>query len=208
MNKNTITALLITFLLLIPLNISATAQETNKQASKQAYHDTTTGIKFPGQLGSLSYIKKQEYPNPALGISVRYALGKDVKADIYIYNLHTKNIGNNKITSPVINQLAQAVDDVYTVQKQGLYEDVKPYPDTGKLKFNFKKIKDKHFTWTALTYRQKGPQETNRKTRRSFIYLTSKNNQFIKIRYTYMQSHGNIGHQVFHSFMKALAREL
>lgn len=204
MNQKTLITCLITFLLLIPLNISATAQEVKKEV----YQDTVTGIKFPSQLGSLRFIERKKYPDPALGISLRYALGKDVKADIYIYNLNTDNIGNNKITTPVINQLAQAVQDVYTVQKRGLYENVKPYPDTGKIKFNYKKIKEKRFTWTALTYSQKGPEETNRETRRSFIYLTSKKDQFIKIRYTYMQSHGNIGHQVFHSFMKALAREL
>lgn len=204
MNKKSFNTLLLAFLLLISFNISVKAQKVNDAA----YQDAATGIKFPRQLGSLGFIKKQKYPNPALGISVRYALGKDVKADIYIYNLNTKNIGNNKITTPVIDQLAQAVQDVYTVQKQGLYEDVKPYPDAGKLKFNYKKIKEKSFTWTALTYRQKGPHETNRETRRSFIYLTCKNDQFIKIRYTYMQSHGNIGHQLFNSFMKALAREL
>lgn len=193
--------LLITTILLFFLSgINASAQDT--------YRDLSTSIEFPNRLGSLTFRGKHNYSNPALGTSLRYTLGNDVKADIYIYNLNIKNIGNNKITKPVIDQLVKAVQDVYTVQKKGLYNNVKPYPNEEKLKFNYKKIKDIQFTWTALTYNQTGNEETNRSPRRSFIYLTSKKDQFIKIRYTYMQSHGNIGHQIFTSFMKALAREL
>ncbi len=185
----------------------------NTQGNPLSYSGTVftepaTKIKFPKKLGGLDYIGMQKYPHPALGVSLRYSDNRTIKADIYIYNMGVSNIGHNTINSKLTRELANAFKQIKAMEQRGHYQNVRIASKNGKLKILKSKIRNTNFISLPVKFTQVDRNSSRPAPRESYIYITSRKNQFVKVRFTYTGGKKNVSKRYLQAFISSLSKAL
>jgi hypothetical protein len=136
-----------------------------------------SGLAFPARAGDWRRHESTEYPDPALGMSVRYRLGKWMRADVYIYNGGHREVPEGIDSDLIKDHLEQIIGDVFAIKEQGGYDDVKELKrETLRLGEGEGAPRVRRVTLELVTDGQKLLSEA---------YLTGFRNHFLKIRVTY-----------------------
>lgn len=153
-------------LVLAPAVVSkASANPTESRIPEQVTQ--IAGYPFPKQVAGLSRMGKTDYNNPGLGFSIGYAKQSEAWADIYVYDLG-KDLTAASQAAEVKDQLRMALGDTAYAVSAGAYEDAKVIA----------KAETDVFAKAHLTITQK------RKTRHSYVFITVRGKNFVKIRFT------------------------
>jgi hypothetical protein len=94
-------------------------------ASAYPYQHPKTGILFTDAIGRAKLIDVKDYEkeHPGLGAGVMYR-ADTFKADVFIYDMKKSSILAD-VTAPVITgQFEQAIGDVLTLKKRGMYKNI------------------------------------------------------------------------------------
>jgi hypothetical protein len=156
---------------------SAQAQSAGAPASNTTSVTTTkeTGIVFP-DVDGWEKSEIRTYPTAELGYSLAYQSREGGTVSVYVYNAGLKSIGNGVTDNAVKEEIEHAKDDIRTIAKMGVYQDVKEIKDeTITLGGTAGKVKS---LYSLFNFKLKGDVMT------SEIYLFGYNNNFIKIRAT------------------------
>ncbi|MGO4385907.1 hypothetical protein AB4Y85_00055 [Microvirga sp. 2YAF29] len=124
------------------------------------------GYPFPRQLAGLPRLEKTDYHNAPLGFSVRYG-NAQTWADIYVYN-HDKKLTSATARADAISERDSALEDISANVASGSYDDAKLINKSTAGGFTTAHL--------AITQRQQ--------TRDSYVFVTVRNANFVKIRLT------------------------
>jgi hypothetical protein len=143
--------------LLFLLVVPAAAQSTQSVDLPGTSVIDIKGFKFPGRISGLGRNKKTTYNVPGAGFSVSYGEPGDTWADIYIYD--------REMDLPMSSA---ALRDVQTSVKLGIYQraDLVEVSTSGA------------FARAQVAITQ------NQQNRDSFLFVTARNGNFVKIRLT------------------------
>lgn len=140
---------------------------------------------FSPFLGTLEFKERTDYPEEALGYSLRYENDKLLKADIYVYNMGQQDLKDG-INSPEVKaEMASVGEVLQKMEKMGKYEGVELLQEG---------IKESHpsglkFLWSRYRLRQIGGAEVVYLGKRiSDTFLMVCKGKFIKIRITTKES--------------------
>lgn len=162
------------------------------------YKSPELGVTFPAKLAGMSLVKVTNYEedSPGLGVGLSYRAEKE-KADIYIYNNRLTRISDG-ITSPEIQQHFKDVAvEILEMEKRGQYQNVKIVVPLEKIE-----VGTQPFLHAEVQF------ESQDVPRISHIYLSALNDNYFKIRYTYVASEAEEGKRVLESLLKALGPAL
>ncbi|MDR0532363.1 MAG: hypothetical protein LBH01_00235 [Verrucomicrobiales bacterium] len=159
------------------------------------YTESLTGINFPDELSGMLLTKITDYEaqNPGGGTGISYR-APNAKADFYIYNGGLKNIPSN-LDSPPISQHFQAVVDAIPKllgQPENQLKILQPREEI--------RIGQLAFLHTALSY------QLNDEGKITHVYLTSLNHQFLKIRFTCINSSLQVNDRILQDFLQGSAK--
>jgi hypothetical protein len=151
------------FLLVVP----AAAQSTQSVDLPGTSVIDIKGFKFPGRISGLGRNKKTTYNVPGAGFSVSYGEPGDTWADIYIYD-REMDLPMSSANPLAKNELQAALRDVQTSVKLGIYQraDLVEVSTSGA------------FARAQVAITQ------NQQNRDSFLFVTARNGNFVKIRLT------------------------
>ena len=155
-------------------------------------------VDFPMTIGSFQYIGTQTYGSPELGISLRYDRGASQQHyfDIYIYPIPPKALSYNANTL-IKSHYRSAKSDIFFAQRKGLIQDVKLNEEVW---FPAEKYK-----YPAA----RGVFELQRDHMLLFstVYITVKNDHYIKLRATYPKNDATSnGEHMMHIFQSVVDR--
>lgn len=160
--------------------------------------DKYSGISLPDKLGSFSRTKiiDNEIENPGLGTTIYYNR-PGVKATIYIYNMGEKLITDG-INSPFLkNSFSQAKNDIKKAAELGYYKltsDIKTSSTFLNVQTSATPVLKAKFTYLS-----------NDNNNSSILYLTALNNNFFKIRITYLTSDEDRAPSVIEEFLQEVS---
>lgn len=133
-------------------------------------------VDYPMQIGAFQYMGTQTYGSPELGISLRYGKGAAQQHyfDIYIYPIPKTALSYNA-NALIKNHYRNAKSDIYFAQRKGLIQEVKLSEE--------KWLPAEQYKYPAA----RGIFELQRNHMLLFstLYITVKNDHYIKLRATY-----------------------
>jgi hypothetical protein len=146
------------------------------------------GYGFPPRIAGLARSTKTDFGSPDLGFSVRYGTSRDTWADIYVYD--DPRVLSAGSLSLATREVDEAIEGVKALVDQGLYQRaaVRSRSTSGP------------FAAAHLTIVQGGRE------RESFVFVTTHNRRFIKIRLT--APPGNGAHALARRFVEEYGRTL
>jgi hypothetical protein len=138
---------------------------------------------LPAVVAGLNLEGVHHYPQPELGISVRYGAGP-VKADAYLYDLGLPDVPSDLRAPQVMEWFQEACGGVFTAAERGMYSDVKV------LASQFLVLDadpaSPFCLWAAFSLAQNpGPGTSHTGPRISHLVLRTDRGYINKIRYTY-----------------------
>ena len=122
---------------------------------------------FPGKIAGLSRTSKTDYRSAALGFSVRYTGIDDTWAEIYIYD-REQDLTSGSALALSKAELASALGDIDESVSKGSYQSARVVD----------RSQEGAFAKAHLKIAQAG------KTRDSYVFITVRHNNFVKIRLT------------------------
>jgi len=143
----------------------AAAEPTRNPIPAQVTH--IEGYPFPAKIAGLARGHKTDYNEPGLGFSVHYGKPGESWADIYIYN-SGENLAAADPRKASAEQREIALGDIKTAVSAGSYQNATLIEKTEAAPFAKAHL--------AITQ--------NRKTRDSYVFITLRKNNFVKIRLT------------------------
>lgn len=131
-------------------------------------------VDYPNYIGSFHYIGSQTYGSPELGISLRYGKGQQHYFDIYIYPVpvQARRYSPNTL---IKSHYKNAKSDIYFAQRKGLIQEVKLNEES------WLSAKDHKFPAARGIFEM----QRNHMLLFSTLYITVKNDHYIKLRATY-----------------------
>jgi hypothetical protein len=181
-------------------------KETPRPLPRAAYVEKQTGIAFPVSLGSMTFGESNTYDTPELGISVYYGVRGAVRvdADIYVYDMGIKNIGEGIDSNLANNHFKQCQGDISLIEKRGDYRDVTKIAEkTVALKIGGKELPMLCAVFEYSIVPDPGQSGEPRPVV-SHIFLTTYRNNFLKIRFTYSAAGRDKGDEILKGFLDAL----
>ena len=79
--------------------------------------------RLPASIAGLTLESVDQYPDPKLGVMIRYGIPPWVKADAYLYNMGLPDISDNLESPQVIQLFQESAQGVVMAAEQGLYLD-------------------------------------------------------------------------------------
>lgn len=79
--------------------------------------------RLPARIGGLALESVDQYPDPNLGVMVRYGLPPLVKADAYLYDLGMSDIPEDLQSPLVVQFFEESLHGVTMAAEQGIYRD-------------------------------------------------------------------------------------
>ncbi len=151
---------LVLFLFLFPAAQSAAAS---------AHTDPKARLEFPVTINGFRFVGKKRFRNPAVGYMLRYVDRGGITVDLFVYDLGLPNIKNGVADPNVVKQKKQAMGDIYTALRYGMYRKVKQAKTPGSFPPGF----------LSASYRI-----TDRRgnIRRSHLFIRGQNRHFVKLR--------------------------
>ena len=152
-------ATLVLFLFLFPVSQSGAAS---------AHTDPKAGLEFPVTIDGFRFIGKKRFRTAAAGYVLRY-VDRGITVDLFVYDLGLPNIKNGVTGPNVVQQKKQAMGDIYTALRYGMYRKVKQAKTPGSFPPGF----------LSASYRI-----TDRRgnIRRSHLFIRGQNRHFVKLR--------------------------
>ncbi len=144
--------------------------------------------KLPKAVGDFKYESFYEYPQKALGYSVRYRLQGGGYVDIYIYPVpdQIKALGHQKIVRGMADQ---AVNEIRYYEKQGVYK-------------NFQILSEKQTEIKGSSVvKVEGTYLKNKQNLYTLLYLTEKSNTLVKARMSVDNNDANKSSQQWDRFI-------
>ena len=148
-------------------------------ASAKSYDDKKIGIEFPNQIGSFEFRNYYKYDNEELGYSIGYGSLK-AQITLYIFDGGISEIQNGIGDRWVSLFCAQALEDVFTLERNGLYRFVVETPINELL---FSKEVLEYFISKSLHY-EINQGEIGYRPVTSYIFCRGVNSKMLKIRAT------------------------
>ncbi|MDH5327300.1 MAG: hypothetical protein OEZ68_19070 [Gammaproteobacteria bacterium] len=149
---------------------------TNAYLSEKQREPLEGRVDFPNRIGAFQYVGTQTYGSPELGISLRYGRGAGQQHyfDLYIYPIPNQALNYNANTL-IKSHYRNAKSDIYFAQRKGLIQDVKLNEE--------KWLSADKYKFPAA----RGIFELQRDHMLLFstVYITVKNDHYIKLRATY-----------------------
>lgn len=157
----------------------------------------------PTQVGGLALDEVHLFPDPRLGVQIRYGTPTTAKVDAYLYDLGMSDIPND-VRSPQLIELFQgACQGVATAAEQGMYVDLEVL--TSQYLRIPPEADDPFCLWASFTYRQvagPGLPEIDFEGRRfSHLALRSDRGYINKVRYTCPEGSEDGGFNGFMDFL-------
>jgi hypothetical protein len=166
-----------------------------------SYHDKPTGISFPDQLGGMNRgeITDFEKDHPGLGVGILYrASDPAIYADIYVYNLGVPSIPTGWDSKMIHDEWKQAEGDIYTIEKQGKYQQVKNLKESSALLGMDKNA--------PIALRADFSYISNGSKKLSYLYMMGYHKNFIKIRFTFPEAMKAEGEKALWDFISAFGK--
>ncbi len=135
----------------------------------EAHVDRRAGFSFPDRIGEFSFVGKKRFAVAVAGYVLRYVDRAGTTIDLFVYDGGVRNIKNGTRGARVGQQKKNAIAEIYTALRYGMYRDVKPAPSPASFPAGF----------LSASYRI-----TDRfgKTRRSHLFIRGQNGHFVKLR--------------------------
>lgn len=146
---------------------------------------TSDGFNFSQIIGSMQFNDRTDYPEAALGYSLRYENDKLLKADIYIYDNGVEGLQDGIASPEVKAEMAAVIQGLHTMAEMGKYEDVKEVQQGERVA----QPSGLKFLWARYSLRQVGGDEVVYTGKRiSDTFLMIRKGKFVKIRITTKES--------------------
>jgi hypothetical protein len=145
------------------------------EAVAAPYRHPKTGVLFTESVGGANLVNVMDYEkeHPGLGVGVMYR-SDTFKADVFLYDMGTPPIPTGVKAPLMTAQFKQAMGDVRTLEKRGLYKDVAVQVEKETVR-----IGGFPFLHGKMTYAQDGIKRV------SHLYLTGYKGEYLKVRVTY-----------------------
>lgn len=166
--------------------------------AQEDYKSPELGITFPGKLAGMTLVKVTNYEeeSPGLGVGLSYRSEKE-KADIYIYNNRLTRIADGIGSAEIQQHFKDVAVEILEMEKRGHYRNVKIVVPLEKIQ-----VGSQPFLHAEVQF------ESQDIPRISHIYLSALNDNYFKIRYTYVASESEEGKKVLESLLKSLGPAL
>ena len=82
-----------------------------------------TEDQIPATIAGLGLESVERYPDPRLGVMVRYGIPPWVKADVYLYDMGLTDISDDLESPQVIELFQESLQGVVMAASQGIYRD-------------------------------------------------------------------------------------
>ncbi|MBE3099203.1 MAG: hypothetical protein IMZ44_18970 [Planctomycetes bacterium] len=176
----------------------------------EPFVEPQTGVVFPLTMGRFTFAGSQKYDKPELGVSIRYKASEPVsiRADIYVYDLGKKDLGNGIESEAVKAAFEQAKADITRMETTKRYKDVKPLPqEPVVLKVGEKELP---MLGAAFEFTMLPPPGTSASPEAvaSHLFLTGYKDKFLKVRLTYPKAGKEKCAEALAEFMAALGAAL
>lgn len=177
--------------------------------SQTAFVHPQTGIQLPRNLGPLRHEDVTDYAKGGradLGFKVRYSAWDSLTwADVYLYDLERKNLGTGIISPEVMKVFEMAKGDIYLMEKQGRYKNVRKIDEGTIILRTQSGILP--MLWATFTYERlpdpsvdyPGPVISN-------LYLTTYRNYFLKVRFSSHASMRDFHRKAVQQFLDDLGK--
>jgi hypothetical protein len=141
----------------------------------EGYYSEKISVRFPSRISlmELTNITFFEEKNPGLGTGLSYR-GDDIKADVYIYDMNFSRIPDGVSSEFAKINFKWSNMEIEELGRRGVYARLKELGSDG-----VKKISDTDYLCKKFSYVEEGS------SKESFLYLTCRSGNFIKIRLTY-----------------------
>jgi hypothetical protein len=174
---------------------------TSQQQTVLAYRHPSTGISFPVLLGEMKRgeVTNFEENQRGLGLGVSYSATNVAVADVFVYDLGLKTIPDDLRSKQVLSHFSQVKGDIgRTYQSvQQLSENVSSTARAGS---------DSMFRALSAHFSYIHPNDGGE--RRSYIYLTVYNDNFVKVRFSYRKENETEARKLLPTFLNDLGRLL
>ena len=147
--------------------------------------DEITDLAFPRTLGGMIFVGLQQYDQPGLGYSLRYADRPGVKFDLYVYDKGLPDIPAGHQAPLIVQEMQAAEQVIRRLEQNGDYRDVKKvyeglYPEElGREEVGFQSSR------FQLRYAP-GDHVLTTDPRISETYVCGFKGHFVKVRFTYL----------------------
>ncbi len=175
----------------------AASKETRAPA---VWTDPASGVGFPARLGAADLLGHKRYPQPGLGVSVRYVTAAKLKVDIFVYNGSNPRIPDGADAPVVVAEASHALREIREVARAGHYANLREIRDDdavfglGGAKTDFRRV--------TFVFDQSGAAYD------SELYITGYRRNFIKVRATYPVAQRDAGRRDVHELLNALGARL
>lgn len=155
---------------------------------------------LPGMIAGLAFEHVICYPDPKLGVSIRYGTPAIAKGEAYLYDYGLSDI-SDEIKSPrVLEWFQYACQAVTDAAEQGLYKDFEVL--TSQYLHLPPDSTDPFCLWASFVYRQTpGPNVSYEGRRVSNLALRIDRGYINKVRYTHPEEAGEEGLTGFLAFL-------
>jgi hypothetical protein len=178
------------------------AEPKKEAAETKDFKEPATGLVFPAKLGGMSREKETIYKNNFLGVSIPYRGQNKIKADIYIYNMGQDYIRFGNSSKPLMQNFEMATKDVFLMAKKGNYQNPVLIDKSVFDIETAEKGKEIPFLRAKLEFTQ------DNLPRISYIFMSGYDNQFLKIRFTYLKNFAEEGEKTMATFLRDFGKLL
>lgn len=83
-----------------------------------------TDDRIPAHIAGLECEGFERYPDPKLGVMIRYGIAPWVKADAYLYDMGLTDISDDLESAQVVGLFEESLQGVVMAAEQGIYRDL------------------------------------------------------------------------------------
>ena len=163
-----------------------------------------TNFILPTKIEKLRYLRLKKYQHPALGTGITY-VGIDIVASIYVYNMGYKFIPKGPNSQIVQRGFKQSVQDIYTVDRR---MGRKSIPNTGKIIIDIKSNNVNSLKYIYQSFRVLKISKNSVSLKYSEIYMTSFENNIIKVRITFRKKSAQLEKSQSRKFITNLTKAI
>jgi hypothetical protein len=155
---------------------------------------------LPTNIAGLTLERIDYYPDPRLGVQIRYGTATTAKADAYLYDLGLSDIPNDLRSSQLVAWFREACQGVTMAAERGLYRDLETL--TSQYLHLPPDAPEPFCLWASFLYSQApGPDVIFPGQRVSNIALRTDRGYINKVRYTFPEDAREKGYAGFLAFL-------